>query len=281
MANEHPQSKILTHRVVTIASMLVSVFLSIRYLGGRHGFGKHHSFHVGDTPFTANAIFVFVYWVVLAVLQLLFLAQYYMNDSQIVGKASAVTWHFTVFNLLQALWAWVFARKHEYFWSEVIVILNFVNILHLYVSHKPYSIRPLSHWLAIHIPTTAMPLSWLLYVIFWNGAVAFHSHKGFVARLLANLLIWDFLLVPVLFLMLYKDWGVGFSSAFLTWGLGVGQFFTKVIALQWGFAFAIAAIVTVLSVLVAVPSLTPARVELTPQQVQGAGETAPLLSGDA
>lgn len=282
MAHDHSNSTILTHKAVTILSFVVSAYYSITYLGGRHGLG-HHSFHAGNTPFTANVFFVFVYWVVTAVLQLLFLLQYYANDSQILSQAAATTWHFTVFNLLNALWAYLFARRHDYVWAEIVAIVNFINLMSLYVTHKPYSIKPLSHWMAIHLPTAALPLSWIMYVIFWNGAVAFHSHKGFFSRVLANILIWDFLIVPVMFLLLYKDWGVGMSTAFLTWGIGVGQFFTKVFALQWIFAFIIAAIVTLLSVVIAVPSLTPAAVERAREDIRSqghgsTGETAPLLT---
>ena len=43
-----------------------------------------------------------------------------------------------------------------------------------------------------------MPLSWVMFALFWNGAVMFHIHKLF-GRILANVFIWDFLLVPGVF----------------------------------------------------------------------------------
>ena len=278
-SNEHAGS-LLTHKTVTIVSFLLSAYFWFASLGNRHGLNNHHSFHTRNTPFTGNAFFVFTYWIVLFVLQLLFLVQYYAKDSEIVTNASKVTWHFTLFNLLHALWAYLFAFRHDYWLSEIVIVINFINLMSLYVSHKPYSIRPLSHWVAIHLPTTALPISWLLYALFWNGAVMVHAHKNLALRVLANVFIWDFLIVPVLFLFLYKDWGVGLSTSFLTWGLGVGQFFTRVIALQWIFAFIIAAIVFVLSVVVAVPSLTPVQLEEAREEAGHgrSGETAPLLA---
>lgn len=294
MEHQHQES-LLTHKTVTILSFVVSAYYSIFYLGGRHGLGHDHPFHAGNTPFTANIFFIFSFWVVLTVLQLLFLVQFYAKDSRIVAQASSVTWHFTLFNLLQAYWAYLFSRKSSYWAAEVVVVLNFINVMSLYITHKPYAIRPLSHWLAIHIPTTAMPLAWLLYTIFWNGAVMLHVHRSLVGRVLANILVWEFLAVPALFLILYRDWGFGLASSFLTWGLGVGQFFTRVIALQWVFAFIIAGLVFVLSIIVAVPSLAPAQLEAARQEVirneqaavlqraagqsdHASNETAPLLA---
>jgi Fungal protein of unknown function (DUF1774). len=98
-----------------------------------------------------------------------------------------------------------------------------------------------------------------MFAIFWNGAVLFHVHK-FVGRIIANVLIWDFLLVPGMFLFAYNDWGVGLSSSMLVFGLAFGQLFTKLFALQWIFAFIIAGILLVLSLVAAITgSLSPER----------------------
>lgn len=98
----------------------------------------------------------------------------------------------------------------------------------------------------------------------------FHVHK-FVGRVVSNVLIWDFLLAPGLLLVAYNDWGVGFSSAALMFGLGLGQFFTKVFALQWIFAFVIAGVLFVLSAIAAITgSLGTSRAVVD--------EEAPLLT---
>ena len=265
----------LTHKAVAYASFVIAVYFNIRYVVGLHShLDNDHTFHVANTPFTANVFFIVAYWLLLYVLQLTFLVQFYRPESAIIERSKDIGWHFTLFNILQIIWSWLFARGH-FFWSEVTLIVNFFNLLALYVSHKPYAVTPVSRWAQIHVPTTAMPFSWIFYAIFWNGAVLFHA-KGLAARIVANVLIWDFLIVPAMFLVLYKDWAVGLSSSYLMWGLGVGQFFVKVFALQWIFAFIIASLLFVGSLLMAVaprPVISESEAPALPN------ERAPLLSG--
>jgi len=61
-------------------------------------------------------------------------------------------------------------------------------------------------------------------------------HDAVVCRVLANVAIWGIVPFAGTFLFGYCDWTVGFATVFLTTGLGVGQFFMKVFALQWIFA---------------------------------------------
>lgn len=276
MPESHSRS-ILAHRTVTVISLIVSIFFTLRYMGGHWG---HHApgFFVHETPFTANGFVILVYWVYLFINQIFFLSQYYSSDSSILESASGITWHFTVFNLLHALWIYTFSHKHFYIWSEVVLVVNLFNLLYLYVDHKPYGVKPLSKWLAIHPPTAALPLSWVMYAIFWNGSVAFQAHKGFVARIFANIFIWEFLVVPAVFLVLYNDWAIGLSTAVLVFGIGLSQFFTKLIALQWIFAFVISGLLVVLSILFAFPALTPPQLrKLHEDNRTFTSERAPLL----
>lgn len=136
----------------------------------------------------------------------------------------------------------------------------------LYFSHKTFTLRPVGNWLLIHAPLVALPFSWLLYVLFWNGAVWLHIHKTW-GRIVANVFIWDFLLVPGLFLLIFNDWAIGFSSSYLMFALAFGQLATKVFALQWIFAFVIAGILVVWSA----GSMIIGGVR------QASGESAPLL----
>ena len=48
-------------------------------------------------------------------------------------------------------------------------------------------------------------------------------------------------------LLLFNDWAIGFTNAYLMFALAFGQLSTKVFALQWIFAFVIAGILTVWS----------------------------------
>jgi len=61
-------------------------------------------------------------------------------------------------------------------------------------------------------------------------------HDAMVCRVLANVAVWGIVPFAATFLFGYGDWTVGLETAFLTAGLGVGQFFMKTFALQWIFA---------------------------------------------
>lgn len=277
--------QIATHKFTTTLSLILSVYGNVRYIIGKSAFGgKHSGFHVDDTPFTSNIIVLFVFWGILYFLQISFVAQIFFpaaDNSVLTGTpggnisrlavTNVVGWHFTVFNFLQFIWNVLFANGH-FFFSELVLIINFVNVIILYFSHKTYGIKPLSSWTLIHLPTAAFPLSWLLYAVFWNGAVLFHVHH-LIGRIIANVLIWDFLIIPGFFLAVFNDWGVGFSSTLLVFGLALGQLFTKVIAFQWIFAFVISGLLLVLSIVTAVSGSLYHR-ELS-------SDTAPLLQESA
>ncbi|KAK6455556.1 uncharacterized protein RJT20DRAFT_135556 [Scheffersomyces xylosifermentans] len=244
------QQEVNTHKVATIVSLILSLYGNISYFISPTEPGS--GFDVGETPFSGSTIVVFVYWILLYILQLSFVLQIFLPN--IENARSEITvlvgWHFVIFNVASYLWAVLFTGGH-YFWSEVILIINFLNILALYFSHKTFAIKPLTSWTLIHLPLSAFPLSWLLYAIFWNGAVLFRVTDLF-GRIIANVLIWDFLLVPGFLLFIFNDWGVGISSTILTFGLAFGQLFTKVFALQWIFAFVISGLLLVFSVIAAV-----------------------------
>lgn len=50
-------------------------------------------------------------------------------------------------------------------------------------------------------------------------------------------------------LVFYSDWSIGISTSFLMLGVGLYQMLTKLIALQWIFAFTISGVDFVFSVL--------------------------------
>lgn len=104
--------------------------------------------------------------------------------------------------------------------------------------------------------------------IFWNGAVLLHVHH-LVGRIFANILIWALFFVPASYVVVCNDWGVGYTTSFLTFGLGLGQLFTKAFALQWIFAFIISGLLFVLT------SVVAAGWAFRKKEILG--ETAPLL----
>lgn len=94
-----------------------------------------------------------------------------------------------------------------------------------------------------------------------------HCHNAIVCRVLANVAVWGIVPFAGTFLFGYGDWTVGLATAYLTAGLGVGQFFMKVFALQWIFGFTIMTMVFLATLTLMYPGAGR----------RGTGERAPLL----
>ncbi|ODV59776.1 DUF1774 domain-containing protein [Ascoidea rubescens DSM 1968] len=284
-------SLLLTNQVLTILSYILSIFGNFRYLifGKKGPLDDEDPFHLGITPFTANIFFIFIFWLCLYGVQLAYIIQLFYPDSRGTTSLTKITststrlsvsqvvgWHFTSFNILTFLWAFLFSKNH-YILSELIVVINFFNILALFAVHKTYKIQRSDYFFLIHLPTSSIPLAWLFYLLFWNGAVMFHFHENLAARILANIFIWNFLFVPVFVLVTIKDWSFGLANSYLMFALGFGQLGIKVFALQWIFAFIISAVLFFFSVVVATGS-TLANIGDGDEHVPGTNtENAPLL----
>lgn len=266
------------HKWATIISWVLAAYVSIRYFVGRSPTDSNNPYHVADTPFSGNIIVTIIYWLVLFFLQISFVVQIFVpaaeSSNPLSNSRTTITkeigWHFTAFNLGVFAWTLLFVKRH-FFWSELVLLANFANISYLYFAYKTYKIKPVSTWILIHWPTIALPWSWLMFAVFWNGAVLFHIHK-LVGRIIANILVWMFLLVPGFFIAVFNDWGIGLSSSALMFSLGLNQIFTKTFALQWIFAFVILGLLLILSVVAAVTG----RVTREPSTEEG----APLLQGN-
>jgi len=261
------QGDVSTHRIFNIGSFILSVYGSLTLIFHHHS--HKDGFQNNETPFSANILFVLGFWGLFYLLQLGYLAQFLNN----VGNSLPVSWHYTLFNLFHFVWT-IFYKHEYYLLSEIILIINFFNILVSYFNHQTYKYRVSQNinWLLIHLPTGVFPLTWLLYGIFWNGAILFHIHHLF-GRIVSNVLIWDFLVVPGLFLILFNDWAFGLTNAYLTLGIGLSQLFTKLFALQWIFAFIISGLLFVFSLIVAIRGEPHASLE---QAING--DQAPLLA---
>lgn len=246
------------YEYLNLISLVVSILTNIKYSLGRSGGDR-----VGFTPFTGNIIILFVYWGILHLLQLSFTVEYYYNKKKLDIK-DALSNHLVLFNLLQFIWIELFAHKY-YILAELIVIINFLNIVVLYNSLKTYKIKELNEYFLVHFSVTALPFSWLLYALFWNGAVVVGSNS-LAARIVANVFIWDFLLVPGFNLVVFRDWAVGLSSSLIVLALAFGQLFTKLFALQWIFAFVISGLLFLSSVAV------------WSSKLKNNSETAPLIT---
>jgi hypothetical protein len=197
----------------------------------------------------------------------------FSRNATFVKEAAAVGSHFILFNLLQFAWIMLWTRSH-YWLSELILVINWCQLVALYFRH---STTP--RW--VHLPAVAMPLTWVEFALFWNGAVMVHC-ETLACRILANVAVWNFLCFALFFLFVFKDYHVGFSMAFLMAGLGLGQFETKAFGIQWIFAFTIMAIVFVVTLIVAVPGIfgRETGIEAGHEHPHTAGsdrERAPLL----
>ncbi|KGK36762.1 hypothetical protein JL09_g4089 [Pichia kudriavzevii] len=225
-------------KIFITISYILSVFGSLFYLLP-HLNDKHFL-----TPFSGTFIVTAIFWILTLLLQFVFITKVLFNNNVSPSNQSSaiavIGPHFTTSNILHFFWCYFFSRE-RFVISEILLIVNLLNQLTLYFSHKTIAIKSLPDWLTVHLPVTGTPLAWSLYAILWNGATMFHSHnKSLLPRLLANIFIWELFVVPMALLVFYKDWSVGLATSFLALGMGFGQMFTKLVALQWIFAFVIA-----------------------------------------
>lgn len=302
--HEVTRANIMWYRTLTILTWLLSFIPTIYYTyhtphdnatPGHHYGHRHTTFGQSDvhpTPFTIDHVFVSIYWIVMFVGQVGYVWHLFSDNDVWVRAACSVGPHFILFNILNFAHIMLWTRAH-FILSEVALVLNFLQLTCLYFRHSLPSrggattshtsththISPhtepeyvsVATIPSIHIPTVSMPLVWTYFAIFWNGAAMVHCHNQLVCRVLANVAIWGIVPFALTFLFGYGDWTVGIETAFLTAGLGVGQFFMKMFALQWIFAFTIMAIVVLATLTLIAPTGGRAAV----------GERAPLLTEDA
>jgi hypothetical protein len=248
----YTRGHLIAYKVWTIITWLLVVVTGVYYTHHVPTEGSHKrrtifgQSRAHPTPFTLDTTFVIIYWIVLWILQVGYIWQLFSSATELAISAANVGSHFIFLNLLTFghIMLWV----RSYFWlAELLLVVNLFNLLSLYF-RNPKCVR------FIHIPVVTAPLAFTFMAIFWNGAVMVHAHD-LPARILANVVIWGFLLFGGFFLIAYKDYYLGFELSYLTAALGVYQFHTKLIALQWIFAFAIMAALFILTVAVAIPGI--------------------------
>jgi len=272
----HGPNSVLTYKVLTILSWLLSVVVSFYYSYERPHDGPRHRSRIWDqnslhpTAFTMNHVIVSLYWIVLFLLQLLgYISHLFSADAAKVNAASSVGSHFVLNNLLHFAFVMLFVRSF-FWWAEVMLVLNFINLTALHWHHNSYA-------RLIHLPAVAGPLAWTFVALFWNGAIMVNSHTV-VARIFANIMIWAFLLYGGFFLVAYKDYSMGLCLSVLVAAIGVGQFVNKLVALQWIFAFTIMAVLFLGSLAIAVPMWMGKEVKFRRSGAGPDAERAPLLA---
>ncbi|KAK3294048.1 uncharacterized protein B0H64DRAFT_443136 [Chaetomium fimeti] len=276
--DSHSASSVVWYKILTLASWLLSVIVTVYYTFEPPHDGKHHRGTIWHqnrdhhSGFTLNPIITSIYWIVLFVLQLGYISHLFSSKTESVNAACAVGSHFILNNLLHFGFVMLFVRSH-FVWGEVLLLVNFANLTSLYFRHNAYA-------RFIHLPAVSGPLAWTFVAVYWNGAIMVPHQNSLVARIFANIFVWSILAYGGFFIVLYKDYTMGFNLSVLSASLGVAQFFRQVVALQWIFAFTIMAVLFLLTVVVAVPAWTGRQVPWggTAERREPDAERAPLLA---
>lgn len=270
----HGFGSITTYKVLTLVTWALSIIVSVYYT--LHApIDGHHKHSIWDqnyryrTAFTLNSVLADIFWIVLFILQGGYITHLFSSNTDNVNAAASVGSHFIANNLLHFAFVMLFVRSH-FGWAEFILVLNFANLVSLYFRHNTYP-------RFIHLPVVSGPLAWTFVAIYWNGALMVPHPGSLVARIFANIFIWSILAFGMFFIVVYKDYTMGFSLSVLAASIGVAQFTRQIVALQWIFAFVIMAVLFIMTVVVAVPAWT-GRDYRWRKAAEPDAERAPLLN---
>ncbi|EKG15739.1 hypothetical protein MPH_07174 [Macrophomina phaseolina MS6] len=267
--------RVVTLKILTAISYIVVLVHAIYYTFARphEGQGPRNTIWGQNermrTPFAMNSVITSIYWIVLFVLQIGYSYHLYSADRDAVKAATNVGGHFIVHNLF--LFGFIQLWVRSFFWlGELLLIINFFNLSAAYFRHNTTP-------RAIHIAVVSGPLAWNFVALYWVGAAAVHAHT-LPARIVANIFIWGILVYGGFFLVVYKDYTMGFALSVLAASIGVHQFLQHIIAFQWIFAFTIMGVLFVLSLAVGVPGLVGQDPFKRGEIVSEDRERAPLLA---
>ena len=274
--DSHTRGSVVTYKILTVLTWLLSVIASVYFSFDNKYTGHHHRRTIWDhnylnySGFTQNYIISSLYWLFIFVLQVGYVGHLFSSNVETVNAACSVGSHFIANNLLHFAWVMLFVNGH-FIWSEIVLLINFVNLSTLYFRHNAYP-------RFIHLPAVSGPLAWTFVAIYWNGAIMVPHQNSLVARIFANVFIWSILGYGMFFIITYKDYTMGFALSVLSASLGVAQFHRQIVAFQWIFAFTIMSVLFVFTVIVAVPAWTGKEVPWGRRQTTADAERAPLLA---
>ncbi|KAG7661333.1 uncharacterized protein J8A68_005124 [[Candida] subhashii] len=236
----YSQDLLNAYRAISVITLALSLYGSIHY--------AHNRFEP-ETPFTSYYILLVLFWVLMYIRQFgLTIATFIVNETRL-ETIIAVGWHFPVFNTLHYLWAESFINQY-YILAELFLVFNLFNLIRMYSRHKTYTHAPLTDGYFLHFTIASIPLSWVIYALFWNGDVMFHLEDKLWARILANVFIWVFFVYGLAVLYWFRDFSAAGSTAYFMLAVGIRQVDTKLFGLQWIFAFVIFGVLLCLSVFV-------------------------------
>jgi len=274
---DYSRTHLVALRVVTVVSWLLVVLTSFYYSFRRpHEHAHHRHAHTiwgqnraHHTPFALNTVIGSIYWIVTYLLQIPYLYHLY-RPAEYVVPAAQVAHAFTFNNLLGFGFIHLWVRGY-FGWALLLVIVNWFNLT---LTYFRYPKQPK----IIHIAVLALPLAFTFVSLYWTGAAAVHA-RNLPSRIVANVFVWTWLVYGGFYLVAFKDWAIGFALSVLCAALGVSQFLTAAVALQWIFAFTIMAVLFVGSVIVAFPEATGVQLGRG-HVVEEDRERAPLLSNE-
>ncbi|KIW06024.1 uncharacterized protein PV09_03203 [Verruconis gallopava] len=275
----YSRGQVILLRIVATVSWLVLVVTSIYYAFEKPHEGQYKRRKIWNqnwahhTPFALNAIIVSIYWIVLYILQIPYIASLYSADlaSETLTTACNLASTFTYHNLLQFGFIHLWCRSY-FGWALLLQIVNFFNLTFAYFKY-PKTTK------LTHIAVVAAPLAWTFVSLYWTGAVAVHA-KHLAARIVANVFVWTWLVYGYFYLIVFKDWALGFSLSVLSAALGVAQFLTVIVAVQWIEAFIIMALLFLGSLAIAVPGIFGKDPFKRADGAGGDREREPLLGGE-
>lgn len=204
----------LAYKILTAVTYIILLVTAVYYTFRRphEGGAKKHDRHTiwGNnhaSPFAQNMVITSIYWMVLFVLQAVYVFSLYSSNSTYVSAASNLGSHYILSNalLIGFIHLWV---RSLFIPALLLIIINFFNLSMAYFRH---STTPRF----IHIGTVSGPLAWNFVALYWVGAVAVGAHH-LAARIVANIFIWGFLAYGAFFLIAYKDYTMGFAMSILS-----------------------------------------------------------------
>ncbi|KAK2773556.1 hypothetical protein FQN52_004535 [Onygenales sp. PD_12] len=235
---------ITAYRVLTPVSWLLVVVFGIYYSVHRpddvsNGATVWEQTKLNPTPFSQSTIVTGIFWIVLLLSQLGYIANLFSSDAVKVTAAASVGSYFILNNLFVLAFILLWVRNH--FWgAEIIDIANLISQGAVYWRHPDL---PQS----VHLPAVAGPYAWTLSTLLWNGAVAVGG-DNLAKRIVANVFIWVWFVFGQSHIARRNDYAYGYSLSLLTLSLALKQFSLKIISLQWIFAFVIFGVFFVTSV---------------------------------
>ncbi|KAJ4332293.1 hypothetical protein N0V95_009691 [Ascochyta clinopodiicola] len=242
-------------------------------LAEEHGPGGRLWQQHPTTLFAQSSLVTSVYWILLFLLQLLYLWCVWSSNVVYAAAAARVGPHFVVSSLLLSAFVHLWVRSH--FWlAELPLLASFFTLSSAYFRHPNTP-------LAIHVGAVAGPLAWNFAALYWAGAAALRSTHP-VAKIAAHLSICGWLAYGTFYLVTYKDYVVGFALSLLSASTAVGTSSTglRELPLQSALAFAVAAVLFIVSLAVASPGLLGREPFARGRIVSEDRERAPLLACD-